>query len=130
MCGIVGGLRESARAADVRENAIGRPKHRDLTEVVIGGMEAIKPQTLSVQPSPRLTERMPRRDARQHLPDSPRVEIDRVAMSLETRIPMPDHRLFDLAWCLSPHSRAGRRNCHYHLWDSLVYQAGRERWRR
>jgi len=49
-------------------------------------------------------------DAQRYLPDAVLVKVDRAAMatSLETRVPMLDPRVAELAWRLPMHLRAGR----------------------
>ncbi len=76
----------------------------DPTSVVLGAME---PETLLTGASPRLpglgdVERMMALDMLTYLPDDILVKVDRAAMgvSLETRVPMLDHRVVEFAWSL------------------------------
>jgi asparagine synthase (glutamine-hydrolysing) len=73
-------------------------------EVVIGASE---PPTLLTTPDawPRTNDfehRMMYLDAMSYLPDDILVKVDRAAMgvSLETRVPMLDHRVVEFAWAL------------------------------
>lgn len=72
--------------------------------VVIGATE---PRTVLDQPSlwpelPSFDERMMFLDMLSYLPDDILVKVDRAAMavSLETRVPLLDHRLVEFAWSL------------------------------
>lgn len=83
----------------------------DPTEIVIGGHEP--PTMLSgLEPLPQLgsVERMMYIDMMSYLPDDILVKVDRAAMaaSLETRIPLLDHRIVEFAMSLPLSiSRAG-----------------------
>jgi asparagine synthase (glutamine-hydrolysing) len=70
--------------------------------LVVGGRE---PSTAFDQPFPGLgagVERMSLLDQRSYLPDDILVKVDRAAMavSLETRLPLLDHRVVEFAWRL------------------------------
>ncbi len=76
----------------------------DPASVVLGGIE---PETVLVGASPALSglgdvERMMALDLLTYLPDDVLVKVDRAAMgvSLETRVPMLDHRVVEFAWSL------------------------------
>jgi asparagine synthase (glutamine-hydrolysing) len=76
----------------------------DPTSVVIGSTE---PETILVGVHPALSglgdvERMMAMDMLSYLPDDILVKVDRAAMgvSLETRVPMLDHRVVEFAWSL------------------------------
>jgi asparagine synthase (glutamine-hydrolysing) len=76
--------------------------HWEPDEVVIGAQE---PETAFSQAAPRgmtFLEQMMLLDATTYLPDDILVKVDRAAMavSLETRVPLLDHRLFEFAWRL------------------------------
>lgn len=77
----------------------------DPGEIVIDGAEAATPLTLPVPSLPTLSERMLLLDTLQYLPDTLLVKIDRAAMAvgLETRVPLLDHRVFEFAWRLPLH---------------------------
>lgn len=73
-------------------------------QIVVGGHE---PQTLLTAQRPELNalgpvERMMALDLLTYLPDDILVKVDRAAMgvSLETRVPMLDHRVVEFAWGL------------------------------
>jgi asparagine synthase (glutamine-hydrolysing) len=83
----------------------GLVSHWEPNEVVLGSAE---PETsLSGQPPglPSLTEQMMLLDAVSYLPDDILVKVDRAAMavSLETRVPPIDHRIYEFAWRLPLH---------------------------
>ena len=77
---------------------------RDPAEIVIGGAE---PATLGRETMARLdglgtAERMMALDMLTYLPDDILAKVDRAAMSvsLETRVPLLDHRVVEFAWRL------------------------------
>jgi asparagine synthase (glutamine-hydrolysing) len=77
---------------------------KDPAAVVIGARE---PETVLTDPSRRvrtrsITETMMFMDAVLYLPDDILVKVDRASMAvgLEARVPILDHRVFELAWSL------------------------------
>ena len=72
--------------------------------VVIGGSEpdSVLTGAASVLPALNDVERMMALDALSYLPDDILAKVDRAAMgvSLETRVPILDHRVVDFAWSL------------------------------
>jgi asparagine synthase (glutamine-hydrolysing) len=75
----------------------------------------VAPQAPGADPWPedgQLIERMRRWDVQHYLPDDLLVKVDRAAMStsLETRAPLLDHRVVELAFAMPPHLlvRAGQ----------------------
>jgi asparagine synthase (glutamine-hydrolysing) len=81
----------------------------DPASIVIGAQE---PSTLLTDPAawPRtgdLAHWMMAMDAQTYLPDDILVKVDRAAManSLETRVPMLDHRVVELAWRVPLHQK-------------------------
>lgn len=80
----------------------GLVSHWDPAEIVLGAAE---PDTAFTQPWPELstlTEQMMALDAVTYLPGDILTKVDRAAMavSLETRVPLLDHRVFEFAWRL------------------------------
>jgi len=83
----------------------GLVSHWEPSELVLGAGElnsAFSGESLSL---PCLTEMMMALDAVSYLPDDILVKVDRAAMavSLETRVPLLDHRVFEFAWRLPLH---------------------------
>jgi asparagine synthase (glutamine-hydrolysing) len=76
----------------------------DPTSVVIGGRESPTALTLEsgLLSGLNSVERMMALDAITYLPDDILVKVDRAAMgvSLETRVPLLDHRIIEFAWTL------------------------------
>jgi asparagine synthase (glutamine-hydrolysing) len=82
---------------------------KDPASVVVGAHE---PSTLLTDPAAwpqtdSLALRMMAMDAQTYLPDDILAKVDRAAMahSLETRVPMLDHRVVELAWRLPLHQK-------------------------
>lgn len=69
------------------------------------------------------TERMMAFDTRSYLPDDVLVKVDRAAMShsLETRVPLLDHRVVEFAWSL-PHAMRVRGGEQKWLLKQLLYR--------
>lgn len=74
----------------------------DPAEVVIGGVEPATGMTHPQFSLDNIVEQMMLLDSVSYLPDDILVKVDRAAMgvSLETRVPFLDHRLFAYAWHL------------------------------
>jgi asparagine synthase (glutamine-hydrolysing) len=102
----------------------------DPAGLVLGAGEAATALTRPLPVLPTLTDRMLLLDILQYLPDILLVKLDRAAMatSLETRVPMLDHRVVEFAWRLPLHykNRDGqgkwllRRVLHRHVPPALV----------
>ncbi|GLQ45736.1 asparagine synthetase B [Dyella lipolytica] len=82
---------------------------QDPASIVLGAQE---PQTLLTDTetwphADDLSQRMMAMDAQSYLPDDILVKVDRAAManSLETRVPMLDHRVVELAWRMPLHQK-------------------------
>ena len=77
---------------------------RDPGEIVIGGAEpaTLAPETLARLEGLSVCERMMALDLLTYLPDDILAKVDRAAMSvsLETRVPLLDHRVVEFAWRL------------------------------
>eukprot|EP00659_Diplonema_papillatum_P006687 gene6687-10243_t len=90
--------------------------------VVIGAKEPITVlDTASAWPATqRYEEWMMAMDAQTYMADDILVKVDRAAMasSLETRVPMLDHRVVELAWRIP-----GRADHSSKLWGVLMFQA-------
>jgi asparagine synthase (glutamine-hydrolysing) len=88
-------------------------QHRERSSIVIGGTEGAfwaQNETAAFSASARgddFTARMMFQDLVGYLPDDILTKVDRAAMavSLETRIPMLDHRLVEFAWSLPLHMK-------------------------
>jgi asparagine synthase (glutamine-hydrolysing) len=83
----------------------GLVSHWDPSDIVL---EVNEPATLlsgALPVLPSFTEQMMLLDAISYLPDDILVKVDRAAMavSLETRVPLIDHRVFEFAWRLPMH---------------------------
>jgi asparagine synthase (glutamine-hydrolysing) len=83
----------------------GLVSHWDPAGVVLGTDEPLAHLAHPPMALPSLTERMMLLDAMTYLPDDILVKVDRAAMavSLETRVPLIDHRVFEFAWRLPLH---------------------------
>ncbi|MBJ7263120.1 MAG: asparagine synthase (glutamine-hydrolyzing) [Burkholderiaceae bacterium] len=75
----------------------------DPASVVVGGTQPPTPFSQTMQGS--TLDAMMKLDAITYLPDDILVKVDRAAMavSLETRVPLLDHRVYEFAWGLPEH---------------------------
>jgi asparagine synthase (glutamine-hydrolysing) len=83
----------------------GLVSHWDPADIVLGANEPVTQLTGGLPALPSFTEQMMLLDAISYLPDDILVKVDRAAMavSLETRVPLIDHRVFEFAWRLPMH---------------------------
>lgn len=102
---------DAADADDLYRRLISQ--HRERSSIVIGGTEGAfwaENETAAFSVSARggdFTARMMFQDLVGYLPDDILAKVDRAAMavSLETRIPLLDHRLVEFAWRLPLHMK-------------------------
>lgn len=90
----------------------GAMSHWSGPEALVRGLDSGEPLTVlsgagGLPPSLSRLQRMMARDTLMYLPDDILVKVDRAAMavSLETRVPLLDHRLVEFAWSLPEHYR-------------------------
>jgi asparagine synthase (glutamine-hydrolysing) len=83
----------------------GLVSHWDPADIVLGANEPATQLSGALPALPTFTEQMMLLDAISYLPDDILVKVDRAAMavSLETRVPLIDHRVFEFAWRLPMH---------------------------
>ncbi|WP_301101371.1 asparagine synthase (glutamine-hydrolyzing) [Propionivibrio sp.] len=83
----------------------GLVSHWEPSDVVLGAAEPETPLSGRPPSLPSLTEQMMLLDALNYLPNDILVKVDRAAMavSLESRVPLIDHRIFEFAWRLPMH---------------------------
>jgi asparagine synthase (glutamine-hydrolysing) len=101
-------LQKGARLLDANSGMMlyrGLVSHWEPGELVLQEREPDTPFSGDELRLPGLTETMMALDAITYLPDDILVKVDRAAMavSLETRVPMLDHRVFEFAWRLPMH---------------------------
>lgn len=96
------GLLDVPGVADVYQMLI---SHWEPSTVVLGDIFQARSPAENWPALPRLTEQMMLLDTCSYLPDDILVKVDRAAMnvSLETRVPLLDHRLVEFAWRLPCH---------------------------
>lgn len=98
-------LHKGARLLDASNAMVlyrGLVSHWEPDELVLEEKEPDTPFSRRDLSLPNLTELMMALDAVTYLPDDILVKVDRAAMavSLETRVPLLDHRVFEFAWRL------------------------------
>ena len=102
------GLLEISCVAELYQTLI---SHWEPSTVVLGETHQAPSPAEGWPDLPQLTEQMMLLDSCSYLPDDILVKVDRAAMnvSLETRVPLLDHRLVEFAWHLPGHlkRRAG-----------------------
>jgi asparagine synthase (glutamine-hydrolysing) len=103
-------LHKGAALLDVKHGALlyrGMVSHWEPAGIVLGASEPGTQLTNGSPKLPTLTEQMMLLDAVSYLPDDILVKVDRAAMavSLETRVPLIDHHVFEFAWRLPLHYR-------------------------
>lgn len=83
----------------------GLVSHWDPATIVLGANEPSTQLAGTLPGLPTFTQQMMLLDAVSYLPDDILVKVDRAAMgvSLETRVPLLDHRVFEFAWRLPTH---------------------------
>jgi asparagine synthase (glutamine-hydrolysing) len=97
---------KAAKVIDVIDTGTPEDVYHRLVSHGEAQVRSLLPQSLSRQDIhfaselPSLEERMMLADTQQYLPDDILVKVDRatMAVSLESRVPLIDHRLFELAW--------------------------------
>ncbi len=109
------GMASGDRVHKLAQSMLAQPDHRSLyhemlcfwpssTEVVIGSDSSEEASESAWPTDPALDdfERMCLFDQQTYLPNDILVKLDRASMaaSLETRVPLLDHRVFDFAWSL------------------------------
>jgi asparagine synthase (glutamine-hydrolysing) len=101
-------LHKGARILDVENGTAlyrGLVSHWEPADIVLRQREPDTPFSERSLSLPSLAETMMALDTVTYLPDDILVKVDRAAMavSLETRVPLLDHRVFEFAWRLPMH---------------------------